>query len=107
MIGILRARSGYSYQDAVCTPMQLAERAAELGHTHLGVTDAGSVMGAVELQKACSAKGLQPIFGATLRVLDELTDPLGTCPSTSSREPASSSRSSSRTRRAGPPSADS
>lgn len=77
MFGMLRARSSYSYQDAICTPAQLAARAAELGHTHLGITDSGSVMGAVELQKACNDKGLQPIFGATLRVLDELTEAPG------------------------------
>lgn len=75
MFGFVSARSSASFQDAVCKPDELAQRAHELGHTHLGLCDSGNVMAAVPLQKACDKHGLKPVFGASLRVLLEPLSP--------------------------------
>jgi len=72
VFGFSCARSSYSFQDGICQPDDLGKRAAELGHTHLGICDTANVMAAVKLQGACDKYGLLPIFGAALWVVDPL-----------------------------------
>jgi DNA polymerase III subunit alpha len=59
----LHVHSHYSLLDGACRLDKLTERAAELGMTHLAVTDHGNLFGAAEFSKAAKAAGIKPIFG--------------------------------------------
>jgi DNA polymerase-3 subunit alpha len=49
-------------------PKTIAERAAKLGFPAIAVTDRNGLYGAMPFSDACTAKGVQPIIGATLAV---------------------------------------
>lgn len=53
----------FSYLDAIGTPAQHAERAAEYGMSALAITDHGNVSGWVQHEKGCKKAGIKPLFG--------------------------------------------
>jgi error-prone DNA polymerase len=60
----LHCHSAFSLCDGSSTPGQLAARAAELGYTHLSLTDHDDLGGAVRFSKACRDTGITPLLGA-------------------------------------------
>jgi error-prone DNA polymerase len=68
----LHCHSAYSFLDGVSQPDELIERAAELGHTALALTDHNSVSGSMELaQAALSHTGIRAIHGAEIDLAPE------------------------------------
>jgi error-prone DNA polymerase len=65
----LRCRSAFSFLAGASNPEDLAERAAELGHSALALADAGGLYGAPRFHAAARRAGLRPISGAELAVL--------------------------------------
>lgn len=59
----LHLHTHYSALDGVNTPDEYAKRAAELGMTHLAITDHGTLSGHRDMQRACESNGLVPILG--------------------------------------------
>jgi error-prone DNA polymerase len=72
----LRARSFYSLLSGTSSPDTLVQRAAELGMTHLAITDDNALYGATEFARAAHGTGITPIFGATLTMADSTHLPL-------------------------------
>jgi error-prone DNA polymerase len=66
---LLNVHSYFSFGGGVSSPTQLALRAAELGYSHIALTDTAGVYGSVELYKAAEKHGLKPIVGATVPLL--------------------------------------
>jgi error-prone DNA polymerase len=62
----LHCHSAYSFLDGVSLPDELAQRASELGHTALALTDHNSVSGSMELAQAALDHGIRAIHGAEL-----------------------------------------
>jgi error-prone DNA polymerase len=62
----LHCHSAYSFLDGVSLPDELAQRASELGHTALALTDHNSVSGSMELAQAALDYGIRAIHGAEL-----------------------------------------
>jgi DNA polymerase-3 subunit alpha len=68
----LHVHSEYSLLDGACNIDALAERAAELGQSALGLTDHGVMNGAVEFHQACVKRGVKPILGFEAYLVDDL-----------------------------------
>jgi len=66
----LHCHSAYSFLDGASLPDELAERARELGHAALAVTDHNSVSGAMELAHAAPPLGLRAVHGAEIDLRD-------------------------------------
>jgi uracil-DNA glycosylase family 4 len=64
----------YSILDGYGTPMQYAERAKEMGFTHLALTDHGGVDGAITFQKACKENGIKSIIGCEGYIVPNLLE---------------------------------
>jgi DNA-directed DNA polymerase III PolC len=64
----LRVATPWSFHWGASRLDDLASRAAERGIAALGMADLNGLWGAVPFQTACLKHGLQPIFGARLRV---------------------------------------
>jgi error-prone DNA polymerase len=64
----LHAHSAYSFLDGTSHPHELIERAGELGHTALGLTDHDSVGGAMELAMSALDSPVRAIFGAEVTI---------------------------------------
>jgi error-prone DNA polymerase len=64
----LHAHSAYSFLDGTSHPHELIERAGELGHSALGLTDHDSVGGAMELAMSALDSPVRAIFGAEVTV---------------------------------------
>lgn len=64
----LRARSYYSFLDALPSPAGLVQAAAAQGMPALGLTERLWLTGAVEFYDACRAAGVKPILGLELDV---------------------------------------
>src|SRR5438445_4978553 len=62
----LHCHSAYSFLDGVSLPQELAQRASELGHVALALTDHNSVSGSMELAQAASDHGIRAIHGAEI-----------------------------------------
>jgi error-prone DNA polymerase len=63
----LHCHSAFSFLDGVSLPDELIQRAAELGHTALALTDHNSVSGSMELAQAAGGKrGVRAIHGAEI-----------------------------------------
>jgi error-prone DNA polymerase len=62
----LHCHSAYSFLDGVSLPEELAQRAGELGHVALGLTDHNSVSGSMEFSQAASDHGVRAIHGAEI-----------------------------------------
>jgi error-prone DNA polymerase len=70
----LHCHSAYSFLDGVSLPHELAQRAGELGHTSLALTDHNSVSGSMELAQVAADHGVRAIHGAEI---DVVLDPAG------------------------------
>jgi error-prone DNA polymerase len=66
----LHCHSAFSLGDGATTPESLAARAAELGYTHLALTDHDDLGGAVRFSRACAAAGISPLLGAEVTLAD-------------------------------------
>ncbi len=66
----LHCHSAFSLGDGATSPEALAERAAELGYTHLALTDHDDLGGAVRFSRACTERGIVPLLGAEATLSD-------------------------------------
>jgi error-prone DNA polymerase len=64
----LHCHSAYSFLDGVSLPHELAQRAGELGHEAIALTDHNSVSGSMELAQTASEYGVRAIHGAEIDV---------------------------------------
>src|SRR5580765_3479705 len=67
----LHVHSEYSILDGACRVPALAARAAELEMPAVGLTDHGSLAGAVQLYKEASKQGVKPIIGCEVYVCND------------------------------------
>jgi DNA polymerase-3 subunit alpha len=67
----LHVHSEYSILDGACRIPDLARRAAELEMPAVGLTDHGSLAGAVDLYKAARKEGVKPLLGCEVYVTDD------------------------------------
>src|SRR6266571_437199 len=67
----LHVHSEYSILDGACRIPDLVARAAEFEMPAVGLTDHGSMAGAVQLFKAARATGVKPIIGCEVYVADD------------------------------------
>ena len=66
----LHAHSCYSFLDGASQPIEVAERAAELGYDAFALTDHDSLCGSMEFARAARDAGLRPITGCELTLTD-------------------------------------
>ncbi len=66
----LHIHSDYSLLDGASQLPQLIDRAVELGMPAIAVTDHGVMYGAIELIKLCRNKGIKPIIGNEMYVVN-------------------------------------
>lgn len=59
----LHTHSRYSKEDALPSVRRMVSRAVELGYPALGLTDHGTMSGAVQHYKACRKAGIEPLIG--------------------------------------------
>ncbi|HEX6661783.1 MAG TPA: DNA polymerase III subunit alpha [Sphingomicrobium sp.] len=64
----LRVLSSFTMLEGAMEPKTVASRAAMLGFPAVALTDRNGLYGAMPFSDACTAKGVQPIIGATLAV---------------------------------------
>ncbi len=64
----LHVHSNFSFLDGGSRIEELVARAAELGQPALALTDHDGLYGAVRFAKACTKRGIKPVFGAEVRV---------------------------------------
>ncbi len=67
----LHVHSEFSILDGACRIPELAERAAELEMPAVGLTDHGSLAGAVQHYKHATKQGVKPIIGCEVYVCDD------------------------------------
>ncbi len=67
----LHVHSEYSILDGACRIPALAARAAEFEMPAVGLTDHGSMAGAVELYREAGKVGVKPILGYEIYVADD------------------------------------
>src|SRR5437868_15204122 len=67
----LHVHSEYSILDGACRVPALAARAAELEMPAVGLTDHGSLAGAVELYRETQKVGVKPLIGCEVYVADD------------------------------------
>jgi len=66
----LHIHSDYSLLDGASQLPSLIDRALELGMPAIALTDHGVMYGAIELIKVCTAKGIKPIIGNEMYVIN-------------------------------------
>ena len=66
----LHTHSDYSLLDGASQIPDLVDRAVELGMPAIAVTDHGVMYGAIELLKVCRNKGIKPIIGNEMYVIN-------------------------------------
>ncbi|MCS6959340.1 MAG: DNA polymerase III subunit alpha [Pseudanabaenaceae cyanobacterium SKYGB_i_bin29] len=66
----LHNHSEYSLLDGASQIPQLIDRIVELGMPAIALTDHGVMYGAIELYKTCKAKGVKPIIGNEMYVIN-------------------------------------
>jgi DNA polymerase III subunit alpha len=67
----LHVHSEYSILDGACRIPALAARAAEFGMPAVGLTDHGSMAGAIELYREAGKHGVKPILGCEVYVAED------------------------------------
>ncbi len=67
----LNIRTKMSAMDGILTPEQIVDRAIELGHKAVAITDTNSIQSFPNFYNYCKDKKIKPIFGATLTAIDE------------------------------------
>jgi DNA polymerase-3 subunit alpha len=67
----LHVHSEYSILDGACRIPALAERAAEFEMPAVGLTDHGSMAGAIELYRETQKHGIKPLLGCEVYVADD------------------------------------
>ena len=67
----LHVHSEYSILDGACRIAPLVQRAADLGMPAIGLTDHGSMAGAVELSRVAAKAGLRPVLGCEVYLVDD------------------------------------
>ncbi len=67
----LHVHSEYSILDGACRIGPLVGRAADMGMPAVGLTDHGSMAGAVELARAAGKAGVKPILGCEMYIVDD------------------------------------
>ena len=67
----LHVHSEYSVLDGACRIPQLVERAVELGMPAVGITDHGSMAGAIELYRVAGKAGIKPLLGCEIYLVDD------------------------------------
>ena len=67
----LHVHSEYSILDGACRIAPLVDRAADLGMPAIGLTDHGSMAGAVELTRVAQKAGLRPVLGCEVYLVDD------------------------------------
>ena len=67
----LHVHSEYSILDGACRIGPLVDRAVELGMPAIGLTDHGSMAGAVELSRTAARAGVKPVLGCEVYVVDD------------------------------------
>jgi DNA polymerase-3 subunit alpha len=67
----LHVHSEYSILDGACRIPELAAQAAEFEMPAIGLTDHGSLAGAVQLVKATGKHGIKPVIGCEVYVADD------------------------------------
>ena len=67
----LHVHSEYSILDGACRIPALAERAAELEMPAVGLTDHGSLAGAVQLYQHAAKQGVKPVIGCEVYVCED------------------------------------
>jgi DNA polymerase III alpha subunit len=71
----LNVHSEYSIVDSVVRIDRMVEAAAAAGMPAIALTDQCNLFAAVKFQKAALAHGVQPIFGARTRVIENMGFP--------------------------------
>jgi len=66
----LHIHSDYSLLDGASQLPELVDRAVELGMTAIALTDHGVMYGAIELLKVCKSKGVKPIIGNEMYIMN-------------------------------------
>ncbi len=66
----LRTHSSYSFLDGASSVDDLVDAAVELGHDALALTDTNGLYGAVRFWNAARERGVKPIFGVELHLVD-------------------------------------
>ena len=66
----LHVHSDYSLLDGACRIDRLTDRAVELGMKSLALTDHGNLFGAIEFYNTAKSKGVQPILGCELYLVE-------------------------------------
>lgn len=59
----LHVHSHYSLLDGLASPIELADRAVELGQPAIAITDHGNMYGAIDFYTTCRERGIKPIIG--------------------------------------------
>jgi len=70
----LHLHTQYSVLDGYGSAEQYAERAKEIGFTHMAITDHGNVDGAIQFQKACEANDITPIIGCEAYIVPDMSN---------------------------------
>ncbi|HHW01914.1 MAG TPA: DNA polymerase III subunit alpha [Thermoanaerobacterales bacterium] len=68
----LHVHSEYSLLDGLCRLPELVSRAAELSMPAIALTDHGGLWGAVPFYKLCVEKGIKPILGCEVYMVDNM-----------------------------------
>lgn len=64
----LHNHSEYSFLDGYSSAEEIAERAVEIGHKAIAITDHGNLCGVIEFYNACKERGIKPIIGCEVYV---------------------------------------
>ncbi len=64
----LHVHTEYSLLDGACRIERLLDRARELGHTAVAMTDHGNMYGTIDFYKAAKKRGIKPIIGCEVYV---------------------------------------
>ena len=69
LTALLNVHSYYSFGAGTASPTSLVKRAAELGYSHIALTDDSNITGCVELFQAARKHGVTALIGATVPVV--------------------------------------